>query len=57
MVSNFPGSITIYGHGLMQAMVEDYKKSGVHEWLAEQEAKELGAGLNRKQRRALCKCR
>lgn len=55
LVSNFPGMITIHGHGLMQSMVEEYKNSGVHEWLAKQEALEMG--MNRKQRRALKKCR
>lgn len=52
MVSSFPGSITVHGHGLMQAMVEDYKMTGIHEWLAKKEAAEL-SGMNRKQRRAM----
>lgn len=51
LVQNFPGTITIHGQGLMQAMVSDYEKTGLHEWLAKQEAAELG--LNRKQRRAM----
>lgn len=56
VVQSFPGTITIHGQGLMQAIVGQYKESGVHEWLAKQEAAELGG--NRKQRRAMrAQCR
>jgi hypothetical protein len=54
IVQNFPGSITIHGHGLMQAMVQDLKDSGQHEALIAEEAAIMG-GLNRKQRRAMKK--
>lgn len=52
LVQNFPGEITVYGDGLMQAGCEDIKKSGIAEWLAAEEEKEL-SHLNRKARRAM----
>lgn len=50
LVQSFPGTITIHGRGLMQAMVSDLKKSGVLEKLLAEENAQLG---NRKQRRAM----
>ncbi len=55
MVQSFPGKITIHGDGLMPALLQQYKDTGVHEWLAKQEAQESRAGLNRKERRRLKK--
>lgn len=53
-VQNFPGTISIHGHGLLQAMCEDVKRSGISEMLAQEEAAQI-SGMNRKQRRALRK--
>ena len=54
IIQNFPGSITVYGDGLMQALAELQKQSGVEEYLKAEESKEF-SGMNRKQRRALRK--
>lgn len=51
MVQSFPGSITIHGSGLMPAMVEDFKKSGVLEQLLAEENMQIAP--NRKERRRL----
>jgi hypothetical protein len=56
IVQNFPGTITVHGSGLMPAMVQQAKDSGIHEWLIAQETAEM-AGLNRQQRRAMKKVR
>lgn len=53
VIQSFPGKITIHGDGLMNAAVRQYKNTGVHEWLARQEAWELNGGRNRKERRRL----
>lgn len=52
IVQNFPGTIAVYGDGLMQEGCKQIDASGVMDWLAAEEAKEL-QGLNRQQRRAL----
>lgn len=41
LVQSFPGTITVHGDGLMPALLKQYKDTGVHEWLAKQEAKEI----------------
>jgi 6-hydroxymethylpterin diphosphokinase MptE-like len=53
LVQSFPGKISIHGDGLMPALARQYKNTGIHEWLAEQEQKEILAGMNRKERRRL----
>jgi hypothetical protein len=52
IVTNFPGSITIHGDGLMPQMVQEKHDSGEHEQLIAMEAMEM-AGMTRAQRRAL----
>jgi hypothetical protein len=54
IATNFPGTISFYGDGLMQALVSNVKKSGIVEQLA---AEEAIPGMNRKQRRAMAKAR
>lgn len=54
LVQSFPGTITVYGRGFMQSLVSCYKKTGLHEWLAQEEAAEI-QGMNRRQRRAMKK--
>lgn len=50
LVQSFPGQITIHGDGLMPALVQQYKNTGVHEWLAKQEAKEIRRMQKRERR-------
>ncbi len=52
LVQSFPGTISVHGWGLMQAMVLDLKKSGVLEKLLKEETATIGK-MNRKQRRAM----
>ncbi len=56
LVQSFPGTISIHGEGLMQAMVTDLKNSGVLEKLLAEETETIGK-MNRKRRRAERKAR
>jgi uncharacterized Rossmann fold enzyme len=51
IVTNFPGTITIHGGGLMPEMCQEMKDTGILEQLVAEEAAILG-GMNRKDRRS-----